>query len=224
MRVAICTPTRERPHNAWLAALEATDPVLRAAGYEPRAALEIGSPYISFARARLLGRALEDGADIIVFVDDDVSWRPQDMLRLLQTPGPVVAGLYRFKTDEESYMGSIFHDADKRPVVRGDGCIKGQHVPAGFLKVTRGAVDCFKAAYPELCFGKNILPTVDLFNHGAHEGLWWGEDMAFSRRWLSTGGNIWIIPDLDLDHHGPDKVYPGNFHNFMRRQPGGIDG
>jgi hypothetical protein len=62
---------------------------------------------------------------------------------------------------------------------------------------------------------------VDLFNHGAHEGVWWGEDYAFSRNWLALGGELWIVPDLNLTHHGPDTVYPGNFHNFLRRQPGG---
>jgi hypothetical protein len=203
--------------------MEACEPVIMAAGYEPRAALEIGSPYISYARARLLGRALADGADIVVFIDDDVSWRPEDIVRLIDTPDPVVAGLYRFKVDEEIYMGSIFHDADARPIVREDGCIKGQHVPAGFLKLTRGAVERFMEAYPELLFGKDVLPTVDLFNHGVHDGLWWGEDMAFSRRWLALGEDIWIIPDLNLTHNGADKAYPGNFHHFMLRQPGGSE-
>jgi hypothetical protein len=35
---------------------------------------------------------------------------------------------------------------------------------------------------------------------------------------------VWIIPDLNLDHHGADgKVYPGNFHRYLLRQPGGSE-
>ena len=51
--------------------------------------------------------------------------------------------------------------------------------------------------------------------------MWYGEDYAFSRNWLALGGDIWLVPDLQLDHHSADQVYPGNFHIYMRKQPGG---
>jgi hypothetical protein len=58
-------------------------------------------------------------------------------------------------------------------------------------------------------------PTFDLFNHGAHEGVWWGEDYAFSRRWREMGGEIWVVPDLDITHHSRDAAFPGNYHKFL---------
>ena len=63
---------------------------------------------------------------------------------------------------------------------------------------------------------------MDLFNHGALDGVWMGEDYAFSRRWEDMGEELWIVPDLDLTHHG-DKPYLGNLHRFMMRQPGGCE-
>ena len=48
--------------------------------------------------------------------------------------------------------------------------------------------------------------SVDLFNHGAHDGAWYGEDYAFSRNWLALGGDIWIVPDLNLTHHSPTEI------------------
>jgi hypothetical protein len=77
------------------------------------------------------------------------------------------------------------------------------------------------AAYPELCFGPRYHPSVDLFNHGAHEGVWWGEDYAFCRRWNAIGGEIWVVPDLDLTHHSKTEAFPGNYHEWLLRQPGG---
>jgi glycosyltransferase involved in cell wall biosynthesis len=220
-RVCFCIPTLKRPYQQTLDALEASVPLLDAAGIEHCMVNEIGNPYISAARATMLRKALDAKADLIVFIDHDVSWRPADLLKLVQTEGDVVAGTYRFKTDEETYMGTLHTKADARPVVRKDGCIKARLVPAGFLKVTKEAVDRFMTAYPHLCYGPKYAMSVDLFNHGAHEGAWWGEDYAFSRNWEACGGEIWLIPDLDLHHHSPDKSYPGNFHNFLRRQPGG---
>lgn len=222
MKVMLCTPTLTQPHPALLSSIEATVPLLDAAGVEHGVIYEIGCPYISHARATMLRKALDAGADTIVFLDHDLSWRPDDLLKLIETEDPVVAGLYRYKLDNEEYMGSIKTQPDHRPVVRADGCIAGFRVPAGFLKVTRDAVRSFMRAYPELVYGHAENPSVDLFNHGAHDGVWYGEDMAFSRRWIDCGGEIWVQPDLSLTHHDGDKAYPGNFHEFMLRQPGGI--
>jgi hypothetical protein len=75
--------------------------------------------------------------------------------------------------------------------------------------------------YPQLLYGHPERYTVDLFNHGAHNGVWYGEDYAFSRNWRDLGGEIMLLPDLNIDHHSADKCYSGNFHMFLRRQPGG---
>lgn len=220
MKVVIATPTLTRPHARYVESLEASSVALDSAGIEHQTVFEVGCPYISHARATMLRKALDAGADCVVFIDHDVSWRPEDLVKLVQTDADVAAGLYRFKKDEVEYMGVMRCHADGRPVVRPDGCIAGEKVPAGFLKVTRNAVRRFMRAYPELVYGDAEHPSVDLFNHGAHEGVWYGEDYAFSRRWMALGGEIAIVPDLSLGHHG-DKDYPGNFHDFMTRQPGG---
>jgi glycosyltransferase involved in cell wall biosynthesis len=220
--VVLCTPTITRPYPQYLEALEASIPALDAAGIKHQAVFEAGSAYISHARATMLRKALDTRPDAVVFLDHDLSWRPEDLVRLIETPGDVVAGLYRFKQPDEAYMGVLKSDEDGRPITREDGCIRAEWVPAGFLKVTALAVHQFMGAYPDLVYGQRFRPSIDLFNHGAHEGLWYGEDYAFSRRWNDCGGAIWIVPDLDLTHHGADgNPHPGNFHQFLRRQPGG---
>ena len=81
------------------------------------------------------------------------------------------------------------------------------------------AVHKFMKAYPQLVYGDAWRPYVDLFNHGAHGGLWYGEDYAFSRNWIDAGGDIWIVPDLNIDHHSADKVFKGNFHKYLLALP-----
>lgn len=222
MKVVLCTPTRDRPSQAFLDALEASVPALDAAGIEHKTVFEVGCPYISGARATMLRKAMATDADAFVFIDDDLSWRPTDLVRLIMTRGDVVAGMYRYRTEEEQYMGNICTDANGIPEVRDDGAIRAFRVPAGFLKVTRAAVEKFMLDYPELVIknGEGVR-SPDLFNHGAIGGTWYGEDMAFSKRWIEAGGLIWVVPDLQLDHHAKDRVYKGNQYDYLLRCPGG---
>ena len=221
-KVVFCIPIWQKPFGATIASLEASLPCIEAAGYEHGMAQILNMPYISAARATMLRAALDAKAHVIVFIDHDVSWEPQDLLKLIETEGDVVAGTYRCKIDDEEYMGLIESDSSGRPVVREeDGAISAKLIPAGFLKVTEAAVDKFMDAYPELCYGPHFHQSVDLFNHGVHDRVWWGEDYSFARRWKAKCGPIWIVPNLNIDHHTREKVYKGNFHEFLLRQPGG---
>lgn len=221
MKVIFCIPTVKKPYQQTLDSLAASIPLIKAAGWEEGMVSEIGCPYISAARATMLRKALDAKADVIVFIDHDVSWKPQDLLTLIETKGDVVAGTYRFKKDEEEYMGAVLSNTDGTPMVRDDGALFAHSAPAGFLKITKEAVNKFMTAYPELIYGDKFHPHVDLFNHGAHKGTWYGEDYAFCRNWRDAGGTLVIVPDLDIAHHTTEQAYPGNFHMFLRRQPGG---
>lgn len=217
LRVALCTPTITKPHQAYFDAVKAEVPHLEAAGFEHGITWMVGCAYISAARAIMLRRALDWKADIVVFIDHDMSWAPGALVKLLQTEGDVVGGTYRFKQDDVEYMGRPWPWPGE--VRDDDGAIKMVCLPAGFLKVTRAGVNRFMRKYPELIYGEESNPSVDLFQHGAHQGVWFGEDYAFSRRWNEMGEELWCVPDIDLTHHDKDKSYPGNYHRFLLRKP-----
>jgi hypothetical protein len=224
-KVVFCIPPYPtRPYQQTVDSLAAEVPLIEAAGWEHALSCEIGNPYISAARATMLRKALNAKATVIVFIDHDVSWKPGDLLKLIETEGGLVAGTYRFKKDEETYMGRINSDKDGLPIVRADGAVAAAEGPAGFLKIERWAVNKLMERFPELCYGEPCSPHFDLFNHGAYKGAWWGEDYACCRRWAETGESFWIVPDLDITHHGADgTAYPGNFHRYLLRQPGGSE-
>lgn len=221
-KVVICTPTLTKPYPQYLAALEASVPVLEAAGWDHATVYEVGSPYVSHARSKLLRKALDAGADAVIFIDHDLSWQPDALLRLLEAEGDVVSGTYRFKKEPEEYMGAVVTDDQGFPIHRPDGCLEMHSIPAGMLRITREGVNRFMREWPELCYGEACAPHVDLFNHGAHGGVWYGEDYAFARRWREKCGKVWLVPNLQIDHHS-DKPYPGNYSAFLMRQPGGRD-
>ncbi len=223
MKVVFCIPTITRPFQVTLDSLAASLPLIESAGWDHYLVNEIGCPYVSSARATMLRKALDARADAVVFLDHDVSWRPQDLLALIEAKGDVVSGTYRFKKPEVEYMGALIPDVTNgnRPIAREDGALLAHSIPAGFLKITPACVNRFISAYPHLIYGDRFSPHVDLFNHGAHEGVWYGEDYAFARNWRDAGGQIWLLPDLDITHHTATEAFPGNFHQFLMRQPGG---
>lgn len=220
-KVVFCVPTIKKPYQVCLDSLKASLPLIEKEGWGHEMVSEVGCPYISSARSTMLRKALDAKADVIIFIDHDLSWKPKDLLKLLKVEDEVVCGTYRFKKEEVEYMGAMLTNIHGSPLVREDGCISANCVPAGFLKITNKAVNRFVKAYPELLYGERHSPHIDLFNHGAHDFVWYGEDYAFSRRWKGLGGDIWVIPDLDLDHHTEDKIYEGNYHQYLMRQPGG---
>jgi hypothetical protein len=223
-KVVICTPTHTMLCEPFKQSLAASAVLLKEAGWDDGFTVEIGNPYISAARAYMTRRALDVKPDAIVYLDHDLSWEPADLVTLINTPGDVVCGTYRYKKEAEEYMGVISTDGEShQPLGRRDGAIEALFGPAGFLKVTAAAIDKFMEKYPELCFGPRYAPSVDLFNHGAHGNRWWGEDASFCRRWREIGGQVWIVPNLNLTHWEGEKPYPGNYHKFLLRQPGGSE-
>lgn len=219
--VVFCVPTIIKPYQVTLDSIRESLPLIEQAGWKNSIVYEVGSPYISCARSQMLRKALDAKATVIVFIDHDLSWDAPDLLALIEAKGDVVAGNYRFKKDEVEFMGTLTPDIHGSPQVRGDGGIKGHYIPAGFLKITRETVSRFLRAFPELAYGETCNPHVDLFNHGAFGGVWFGEDFAFSRRWKELGGEIIILPELNLVHHSPDKAYGGTFHDYLCTMPGG---
>lgn len=220
-KVIFCVPTLTRPHPETQRCMAESMPLITAAGWEADVVAEVGCPYISAARAIMLRKALDAKADVIVFIDHDLSWKPENLLTLIETEGDVVAGTYRFKKPGDHYMGQPLPGLDGLPQVRADGAIRAHSVPAGFLKITKECVNAFIGAHPELLYGDRFAPHIDLFNHGAWQGVWYGEDYAFCRRWRDLGGEIWLLPELEIDHYSADTRYVGYYAGHLRRQPGG---
>lgn len=220
LKVALCTPSYFGLHDETAKAIDAGGRALAEAGFKVWALREIGNPYISRARAELVRKALDGGADFIVFIDHDMSFPAADLVKLVNTYGDVVAGTYRYKKDAEEYMGTLRRDAQGRPVKRIDSALAATGVPAGFLKISAHAVERFTKQFPHLKFGDPKKPHIDLFNHGARGGEWVGEDIGFCRNWIEgCGGEIWVMPHLNIDHWSGDKCYAGNLHRFLSQGP-----
>lgn len=198
-----------------------------------------GCAYLPMARNKLVRDFLANSkATDLVFIDADVGFSARSLVRLLGHDVDVVAGAYRYKVDEERYpvlpLAADGHEGEATAPPRVDeatGLITAGMVPSGFLRIRRAVFERFLEHYgaPNLAVvernrdGTERERYYDFFDTQKVGEQWFGEDVRFGQLWQAMGGELWIDPDLDLTHTGV-KHYPGNYHRFLLRQPGGSEG
>ncbi len=194
-------------------------------------ALLAGDALITRSRAVLAARVLDSAeATHLLFVDADIAFAPEQLLRLLHFDRDVAAAFYPLKaTDWEAlprravageplrtagltYVGTLLNEGKRRTV---DGFATASYAGTGFMLVKREALLRMVAAYPELRFNRvhataGRLPASDnlfaLFDCliDPDTGAYLSEDYAFCRRWRACGGDIWLDLESRLTHTGAD--------------------
>jgi hypothetical protein len=139
---------------------------------------------IHFARHHAMSAFLATECEHLVFIDADMGWEKGGLIKLLETPGDIVGGLYPSKSKEIHYpfQGKL----------NGEAICEVDGVPTGFMKISRRAVHRVLAD-----FAKPFAPMYD--EHGRE----WGEDLAFCNRAKSCGLSVIARTDIRFEHVGP---------------------
>jgi hypothetical protein len=182
---------------------------------------EAGNPYIADARAQMVSCFLDSGADELIFIDSDVSWEAGALLRLIDAPVDVVAGIYPFRADPIAYPIDWLPEK-AIPYDAATGLIQVRGVPAGFMKISRDCLVKMVAAYQDLEFHCEKAPNKTawaLFGgyrvDGGRNKL--GEDYAFCARWRDIGGKVWAMPEIKMGHCG-FKTFHGSLGEWLRNR------
>jgi hypothetical protein len=138
------------------------------------------------------------------FIDDDIGWEPHKVIDFLQRPEDVICGIYPKKSPELDFPCTLAVEDGK--LVEKNGLYLAILAPAGFMRIKRHVIE-------KLC---QLAPTFSdwepdgqlkeyplVFEAGRGDnGLWWGEDYTFGRKWQSIGGEIWVDPNAKFSHQG----------------------
>lgn len=180
------------------------------------------SAYLPVARNTLVAMFMKDkDATDLFFVDADVGFDASAVLKLLDRPEGIVAGIYPLKKDDGGYPVQI-KTVDGVPIGR-DGLLEADFLPTGFMRIKRIVFESLQKEYPELKYTSTLVNVAnsgvdevyDFFNMGAlGSAKWTTEDFAFCQRWRDIGGKLWVVPDIDFTHTG-GKAYKGNYHEFL---------
>lgn len=168
-----------------------------------------GESLIQRARNEIAARFLAwEKATHLVFVDADIAWEAEDLVRLLAHDEPVVCGLYPKKTYPLDYA---FHPrldelGQSRTHPR-SGAVEIENAATGFLCIKREAFEALKAVCPKIERAGQTAPEhlphlYNFFPVEVEDGILWSEDYGFCRRWRSLGGKVWADTTIKLTHTG----------------------
>lgn len=205
-----------------------------------------GDSLIPRARAILAAQFLASDATHLMFIDADIGFRPESVLRLLEARRPVVGGVYPLKQIDwtKARQAALAGLADLQAasvgyVVRflpsptnsvevdetGFGPVA--YVGAGFLLMQRAAVQAVWDAHPELEARMGDVAGVGggsdfrarlVFDTFIEPGTqeMLSEDYAFQRRWRDLGGEVFADFQTRLVHVG-HTAYAGSLIDAQRR-------
>jgi hypothetical protein len=176
---------------------------------------ECGNALIADARALIVAQFLASSCDALVFIDSDVCWESGALLKLLDAPVDMVAGIYPQRKDPINYCVKWI---DKPDLIAENGLLQVAGVPAGFMKLSRKQLERMVEQYPDTEFyvenakdNKAWALFCD-YRIGKHK---MGEDYSFCRRWIDIGGKVWIDPEIKMGHTGY-KTFNGHIGNWLR--------
>jgi hypothetical protein len=164
------------------------------------------------ARHHIVAQFLASSCDRLVFIDADIGFTADQVLRLLAHDRDVIGGMYRKKSAEtEEYAANFSPDAAGAvPLDEATGALQALHVATGFLAIKRGVFERMANAYPHLLHRlHNVKPGGPTHAHAFFDCFidpttldYYSEDYAFCMRWRAIGGEVWADPGLVLDHWG----------------------
>lgn len=189
-----------------------------------------GDPYVWSVRNRMANKLMESDFDEMVSIDSDLSWDMEGFLRLLSRDVPVVGGAYLRKNQWIDYTCLIDTDDKGIAKVTPDGLIEAHKgfVTTGFMKVKKEVFEQLVKDNPDDWYHdadhdkKVMIKTWDFFSHKFLNHYFYGEDTSFCLRCKKSGIPLFLEPDINLTHWGIRKE-KANYHEFLKRQPGGID-
>lgn len=185
-----------------------------------------GDANLPRVRNHLAASFLAGGAKEALFIDADMEWKPEDVLRLLSSKQPFIGAPCRRRRnipehDPNSWNVRFFPDR----LLKQDaaGAIEVEAVGTGFLRVERTVFERIIAAHPDWKASPSVIIAPkdrDWYYRVFRfpEGDDGGEDQFFCQAWRSVGGQVWIDPRLSIGHVG-EQVYRGSVMSLFRRAP-----
>jgi len=167
---------------------------------------------ISRARNILTAMFLESNCTHLMFIDADIEWEDDAIIRMLAMDKDIIAGAYPKKTLPIDYAINLkFVDEARKQVRVENGAVEVLDASTGFFMVKRQVVERMIESYPELFYvnDSSIDPKYNQYCysffdtiHDPDDNRYLSEDYTFCRRWQKIGGEIWLDPNTRLNHVG----------------------
>jgi hypothetical protein len=170
---------------------------------------------VTRARNILSAMFLDSGATHLFFIDADIEFEPDAILRMLAMDKDIIAAAYPKKALPVQYaMNFKYTDPVKKQIRMEKGAVEVWDASTGFFCIKREVFEKMMVAYPHLHYknDSNIDPKLQKYCYALFDTMidtdengdnrYLSEDYTFCRLWQRLGGEIWMDPSTKLNHVG----------------------
>ena len=189
---------------------------------------------VTHGRNLLTAGFLNSGFDHMLFVDADVEFKPEAIMRMLVTKKDIICTPYRVKNEPEKLEYAVKFKNSKDIKILPWDIVEIEEGPAGLMLIHRRVFERLMRERPELKI-KFDKPTRKKMNEeiGAADdaidkymynfwdttfnldsGEWKGEDLSFCELATDNGFRIYANLDSGTTHHG-SYGWKGRFGDFL---------
>jgi hypothetical protein len=182
---------------------------------------------VTRARNILTAMFLDSESTHLFFLDADIEWEPDAILRAVSANKDVVASAYPKKALPIQYaLNFKFVDPVNKRIRYENGLVEVLDASTGFFCIKRSVFDRMMLEYPELHYknDSNIDPKLGKYCYAffdthidEEDRRYLSEDYRFCRLWQKLGGEIWLDPKTKLNHIGT-HTFEGNVSQIINFQ------
>ena len=182
------------------------------------------SPLIHQARNYLTSVFLTTQYQYMLFVDSDVEFQPEAVLRMMVAKKNIVCTPYRVKAEELSrHIYTVEFKDPKNILVLAGGLVEIEAGPTGLMLIDRKVFEKIIKNHPELKIRNKATPHAEkshefyynFFDFGFNDGYAMGEDVSFCRLARGNGFKIYANIESSTTHHG-SFAWKGTFGESMK--------
>lgn len=202
-KVALCTTVYDKPSPAYTHSIQRSREALTEAGIGSAYYLLSGNCHVDDARNSIVQEFLLSDCTDLVFLDADVSWKPEQLVTLCQYDEDIVGGVYPFRRDEKAKenMPVVMYPGQVEPDAR--GLIEVAGLPAGFMRIRRNVLETLAKDADKFWSGTDRRAQIPIvFERVYLNGGRVGGDLNFCRKWVKSGGKVFAASSLRLGHTG----------------------
>ena len=181
---------------------------------------------VTRARNILTAMFLESECTHLMFLDADIEFMPDDVLRALAYDKDIMAAAYPKKALPIQYAINFkFANPETKQIRVDNGAIEVLDASTGFFLIKRRVIEKMMQEYPELHYrnDSNIDPKFNKYCYALFDTIldpddnrYLSEDYTFCRRWQKLGGEIWLDPNTKLNHVGT-YTFEGDVSKIINR-------